>query len=303
MKKLFGITTAMVTPLHENEDVNLEETEKLTNFLIEKGVDCLFPLGTTGEMFKLTLDERKKIAEKVIQTTDKRVNVFIHVGAMTTKDTLELAHHALEAGADGIGAVSPSFFNANDEEIKEYYTQIAKSLPSNFPIYLYNIPQCSGNDLSFEVVKELAEGFTNIVGIKYSYPDFIKLKDYLSIQPGEFSVLTGADTLLLPALAMGCDGVVSGVSGVYPEPFVEIKQHYYNGRITKAQEMQKHANQIIEILKAGANMSYFKKALELRGILAGSMRSPQMNLSVETMKTMEQEINEWNIHKKLYTNS
>ncbi|WP_208587737.1 dihydrodipicolinate synthase family protein [Gracilibacillus suaedae] len=293
MKKLFGVTTAMVTPMNEDGTVNLEETEKLTNFLIEKGVDCLYPLGTTGEMFKLTLNERKQIAETVINTAKKRVNVFIHAGAMHTSDTLDLAMHAHKAGADGVGVVTPAFFTVSDLEIENYYATIAKQLPGDFPIYLYSIPQLSGNKLSIEVVTRLAEQFPNIVGIKYSYPDFITLKDYTKVRSGEFSVLTGADKLFLPALAMGCDGVVSGVSGVFPEPFVKLYQHYQHNQIEKTREIQHVADEIIHILRGGANMSYFKKALELRGIQAGSVKAPHMDIISNDISALETAINQW----------
>lgn len=293
MKKLYGVTTAMVTPMFQNGGINLEGMRYLTDFLIKKGVDCLYPLGTTGEMFKLSVEERKEVAETVINAAKQRVNVFIHVGAMNTEDTLDLANHALDAGADGIGVVTPTFFNASDNEIEEFYTTIANQMPTNFPIYLYSIPQLSGNELPVSVVENLAEKHENIVGIKYSYPDFLMLKDYLAIRSNGFSVLTGADALFLPALAMGCDGVISGVSGVYPEPFVEILNAYKNNDINKARELQGQADKIINILKAGSNMSYFKKALDHRGIHAGSVRAPQQDIGSNIVEKLIEELDVW----------
>ncbi|SFO89537.1 dihydrodipicolinate synthase family protein [Salibacterium halotolerans] len=293
MKKLYGVTSAMVTPMLEDERIDRQGLEQLTTFLIDKGVDCLFPLGTTGEMFKLSVEERKEVAETVIQAADKRVNVFIHAGAMNTKDTLELADHAYQSGADGIGVVSPAFFNAGDVEIIEYYQTISAALPGDFPIYLYNIPQLSGNDLSVDVVKELAEHCGNIVGLKYSYPDFPRLSDYLHATPEYFSILTGADGLFLPALAMGCDGVVSGVSGVFPEPFVELYDKYQKYNLEEARQTQRAAGEIIKILQAGANMSYFKKALDYRGLRGGFMRSPQKTIPPEQKKAAREHIDTW----------
>ncbi|MCG1010646.1 dihydrodipicolinate synthase family protein [Salinicoccus sp. ID82-1] len=293
MKRLYGVTTAMVTPMTADQNIDMEGVEKLTDFLVDKGVDCLFPLGTTGEMFKLTIEERKKIAEKVIDSNKERLTVFIHAGGMTTKDTLELARHALQTGADGIGVVSPVFFGANDVEIKNYYKEISFALPDDFPIYLYNIPQLSGNDLSVSVVKELAEECTNIVGLKYSYPDFPRLNEYLNATPEDFSILTGADGLFLPAMAMGCDGVVSGVSGVFPEPFVKVYELYSNSEWEEARKMQASANEVISILKAGANMSYFKKGLDLRGLKGGSVRNPQQNISSQEEFQLKEQLNQW----------
>ncbi len=293
MKKLYGVTTAMVTPMYENGTVNLDETKNLTNFLIDKGVDCLYPLGTTGEMMKLSIDERKKVAQTVIDTAKQKVNVFIHVGAMTTADTLELAQHAYDAGADGIGVITPTFFTANDHELEKFYSTIANALPNDFSIYLYSIPQLTGNELPISVVKALAEKHENIVGIKYSYPDFLMLKDYLAIRSHKFSVLTGADALFVPAMAMGCDGVISGISGVYPEPFVAIAKAYQQGDIEQARKLQGQADEIIQILKAGANMSYFKQALNNRGIQAGSVRAPQQDIDEESISALVNEVKQW----------
>lgn len=267
--------------------------KNLTNFLIDRGVDCLYPLGTTGEMMKLSIEERKKVAQTVIDTAKQRVNVFIHVGAMTTEDTLELAQHAYDAGADGIGVITPTFFTANDYELENFYSTIANTLPNDFSIYLYSIPQLTGNELPVSVVKSLAEKHENIVGIKYSYPDFLMLKDYLTIRSHDFSVLTGADALFVPAMAMGCDGVISGVSGVYPEPFVAIAKAYEQGEIGQARKLQGQADEIIQILKAGANMSYFKQALNNRGIQAGSVKAPQQDIDDESVSALVNEVQQW----------
>lgn len=99
--------------------------------------------------------------------------------------------------------------------------------------------------------------------------------------------------MFLPALAMGCAGVVSGVSGAFPEPFVEINKLYAEGRIEEAQKVQKAGNEIITILKAGANMSYFKKALEYRGVQGGSMRSPHKDLTEAEKGMLLEEIRAW----------
>src|SRR5699024_3714438 len=293
MKKLYGVTTAMTTPMHKDESVNLEELEKLINFLIERGVDCLYPLGTTGEMFKLSVEERKEVAERVITSAAGRVTVFIHVGAMTLKDTLVLAKHAYESGADGIGVVTPSFFSANEEELEFFYTTVAQAIPEYFPMYLYSIPQLSGNELPVSVVEKPADKHKNIIGIKYSYPDFLMLQEYQQVRNGNFSVLTGTDALFIPAMAMGCDGVISGVSGVYPEPFVEVLAALKNNDLERAKEIQKDALKLIHLLKAGANMSYFKKALETRGIQAGSVRAPQIDIDEKTESLLHEELKHW----------
>lgn len=295
MKHLYGVTTAMVTPFRKDGSIDFESVEKLTEFLISKGVHCLYPLGTTGEMLRLSVAERKAVAETVVRKAAGRVTVFIHVGAMTQNDTVELAKHASEIGADGIGVVTPAFFGANDAELEHYFATVASSVPDNFPVYLYNIPQCAANDLKTEVAEKVAARCANVIGIKYSYPDFLRTNEYLNIQDGNFSVMQGADRLFLPALAMGCEGVISGVSCVYPEPFVAVYEAFLAGDLEQARKLQRIAIQYCETLKSGSNMSYFKEALKLRGIDAGFMRAPQLDLPEAEVADLKRKLDKLNV--------
>jgi len=281
MDKLYGVTTAMVTPFDDQGRVDLDAVGKLTDFLIEKGVNCLYPLGTTGEMLKLSVEERQAVAEKVVSQAAGRCVVFVHCGAARQDETIKLVKHAYSIGANGVGIVTPQFFAVTPREMETYYVNISKSLPKDFPIYLYNIPQCSANDLLPETIEKIVMHCPNIVGLKYSYADMVRTNEYLKIKGGEFSVLHGTDSLFLPVLMMGCDGVVSGISGVYPEPFVALYKAYLRGDYEEARRQQLIANKFIKVLRAGTNMAYFKAALTYRGIPAGHMRAPHLDLLEE----------------------
>jgi len=287
-KRLFGVVSAMTTPFHENGKVKLDAVEKHVEFLISKGVHGLYPLGTTGEMLRISKEERKSVAEKVVEIANGRVNVFIHVGAMLEEDTIDLAEHAYKIGADGIGVVTPAYFNANDKEIEEYFIRVANSVPKDFSVYLYNIPQCASNTLSIEVTKNVAKRCENVIGVKNSSPDLLLINDYLAIDEYNFSIMPGADQLFLPTLSMGCDGVVSGVSSAFPEPFVAVYNAFKKGNIEQAREYQRIANIFCKELLAGANMSYFKEAIKYRGIDAGYMKKPQLNIEGEELKGLHQ---------------
>jgi Dihydrodipicolinate synthase/N-acetylneuraminate lyase len=290
MKQLYGVTTAMVTPFNKDGKVDLVAVKELVEFLISKDVTCLYPLGTTGEMYRLSVDERKAVAETVVKQAGGRVTVFIHVGSMCQNDTIELAQHASKIGADGIGVVTPSFFTVSDREMEEYYVAVSNSIPGDFPMYLYNIPQCSANDLKADVAQKIADRCSNVIGIKYSYPDFLRTNEYLEINNGKFSVLVGTDRLFDAALAIGCSGVVSGVSCVYPEPFVAIYKAFIKGNFEEARRMQRIATRYCEILRCGSNMSYFKEAIKMRGINAGYMRIPQLDITQEEKDKLYKEL-------------
>lgn len=280
----------MTTPFDENDRVDVEALESQVEFLIGKGVNCLYPCGTTGEMLNMTCEERKVVAQTVVKAAAGRVVVYIHVGTQTLKDTIRLARHAHSIGADGIGVVTPGFFGLKDKAMARYFVDVAKSVPEDFPVYLYCIPQCAANDIKPSVAEEIVKAAPNVIGIKYSYADCIRLKDYLNINGGDFSVLFGPDRLFLPALAMGCDGTVSGCSGPMPEHFVKIYEAFRKGDWEEAGKEQKTASEICEILKNGSDMGIFKAALKLRGIRGGHMRRPLLDLEPQEEQELEKEL-------------
>jgi len=279
--KMYGVITAMVTPFTKDDQVDVATLIEYTDYLIEKGVHCLYPCGTTGEMLKMNINERKLVAETVIAQAKGRVPVFIHVGAMTTKETVELARHAEQAGAAGIGVVTPQFFSVNDREMEEFYVTVAQSVSATFPVYIYSIPQCAANDVRPEIVDRIVKRAKNIVGVKYSYAYYIRVKNSRLCNGGNFDVVVGADRLFLPALAMGCVGTVSGCSNCGPEPFVEVYDSFQRGDISAAQRAQNQANELCELTLSGANMAMFKSAMHYNGLPMGHMRAPALDLTKE----------------------
>lgn len=289
MKELYGITVAMVTPFTKNNQVDLEGIAQLTNMLVEKGVNCLYPCGTTGEMLRLSVEERKAVAEAVVKAAAGRVTVFLHCGAMNQEDTIALVQHAKAIGADGAGVVTPVFFGQNARELEEYFVAVADSV-KDFPIYLYNIPQCAANDLPVSVVENVKKRCPNVVGLKYSYADINRTIDYINVNGGDFSVLHGCDRALVAMLALGVKGTVSGIAGVFPEPFVAAYKAYTEGDLAKAQQLQKICVKFCDALRCGSNMSYFKEALKMRGIQAGYMRKPQLDLEETEIAALREQL-------------
>ncbi|MCD8121754.1 MAG: dihydrodipicolinate synthase family protein [Clostridiales bacterium] len=290
MKKMYGVITAMTTPFTKDGNVDTNAIKEHIEFLIEKGIDCIYPCGTTGEMLNMSLEERELVAETVVKAVAGRVVVYIHAGAQTTAQTIRLAQHARKIGADGIGVVTPPFFGLSDKAIVQYYKDVAASVPANFPIYVYVIPQCAANDITAPVMEEIADACPNVIGVKYSWADCIRLKDYLNVRNGNFSVLFGPDRLFLPALAMGCDGTVSGCSGPMPEHFVRIYDAWKKGDLEEARKEQKIANEICEIMKSGADMGIFKAVLDFRGLTGGYMRKPLLDLNEKEREALKNEI-------------
>lgn len=282
MKRMYGVNTPISCPMTENGEVDYDSLKNLCHFLIEKGVDGLYPNGSTGEMSYLTLDERKRVLECVLEANNGRKQVFSMVGAQTTKDTIELARHAEAAGADGIGVVTPSYFKLDQEELLSYYQDVSASVSNDFSIYLYGIPQLAGNDITPKLAERIAETCPNVAGIKYSYPDMPRLLKFLEVRNGDFSVLAGPDDLFFALLASGGDGTISGNSNVIPEHFVAIYQAFKAGDYEKARLLQAKTNRLIAYISGPNNMSRYKIGLKERGVIkCSAVRRPLRSLTQE----------------------
>jgi len=267
MKKLSGIVVPVVTPLTEDDQVDAESLENLVEHCIKGGLQAIYPCGTTGEMMYLTVEERKIVAETVIRKTAGRVPVYIHVGGWNLKDTVELAKHAVEAGADGIAVVTPSFFKISEDGLVDFFVSVAKSVSEDFPVYLYAIPQYAMNDISVAAAEKAAAQCPNIIGIKYSYPDMTRIQQMMRISDGTFSVLAGPDQLLTAVVSMGGDGVVSGSSQVIPEYYEAVWEALEKNDYKLAAERQQLTNRLNEALCSVNNIAAYKAVLAYQGII------------------------------------
>lgn len=285
MKKMYGVNTPISCPMKKGGEVDYESLKKLCEYLIEKGIHGLYPNGSTGEMCYLTLEERKKVLECVLEANQGRVQVFSMVGALTTRDTIELAQHAERVGADGIGVVTPYYFKLDEEELVQYYADVASSVSEDFSIYMYGIPQLAVNDITPALAEKVAQRCPNVVGIKYSYPDMPRLLQFMDVRGGDFSVLAGPDDLFYALLASGGDGTISGNSNVIPEHYVAIYDAYKAGNYELAAKLQAKVNRLIAHISGPNNMSRYKVGLRHRGIIAeAAMRRPLREITPEEEK-------------------
>lgn len=280
MKKMYGVNTPLSCPMTKGGEVDYQSLRNLCNYLIEKGVHGLYPNGSTGEMCYLTLEERKKILECVVDAAQGRVNVFSMVGANTTRDTVELAQHAEKAGADGIGVVTPYYFKLSEEELVEYFAEVAGNVSVDFPVYLYGIPQLAVNDITPAMAEKIVRRCPNVIGIKYSYPDMPRMLSFMEVNDRSFSVLSGPDDLFYAILASGGDGVISGNSNVIPEHYVAIYDAFMAGNYKLAARIQAKVNRLIAHISGPNHMARYKVGLRHRGIIEdAAMRRPLCELT------------------------
>lgn len=292
MKKLQGIVPALLTPFSASGEINERALRSHVDFLIAAGVNGLYPCGTTGEVVLLSVDEREKVAEVVVDEAAGRVTVFVQVGGAPTATVLHLAAHARAIGADGVGVMTPNFYRLPRRALKEFYQTVAASVPDDFPVYLYNIPQCTCNDLTPDLAGELAAECPNVTGIKNSTADLIRIQQLIEATPPGFSTIQGCDKLLLPGLVVGAQGSVSGNANVWPEGFVSLYRHFQTGDLAAARRDQQLINRLADVLRDGACLAHFKAAMRVRSRDMGEVRRPLWSLGPEEEAELKHQLEE-----------
>jgi 4-hydroxy-tetrahydrodipicolinate synthase len=285
-----GVYTALITPFTADGKVDYTAFEALLEFLIDKGVHGLFPLGTTGEGILMSVEERKQVAQFVVRAANNRVPVIVHVGHVRTEETIELARHAASVGASAVAAVTPYYFHLGPSELFQHYVALSQAVPEDFPIFTYHIPSNARNAVTPELIKRLLDETPNIRGLKYSSDQLTELQDILLAAGDDLTVMLGPDHLVLPGLTLGIQGSVSGCSNVFPEPYVRLFHAYWAGQLQEAQRQQKIIAELVRIFRAGARLSLFKEALAFRGLTGGHVRAPLGPLSADEQRVLFEQL-------------
>ena len=267
-----GIIPALVTPMTEDEQPNEKALEKLLDFVIEAGVDGVFTVGTAGEFWALSVEEKKRIYEWTVGYTAGRVPVYLGTCANTTREAIELARIAQEAGGNCLSVLTPTFIAPDEEQMFQHYRAIADA--TDLPILLYTNPDRCGNDLSPNLTVRLAEEVSNIVGIKDSSGDMQQTGEYLRRTPDDFRVVLGRDTLIFAGLVQGAVGAIAASANIAPELSVGIFENFAHGDLEKSLEFQRQLNPLRLAFGIGTFPAVLKTGLELLGIEAGPPRAP-----------------------------
>ncbi|NCB53203.1 MAG: dihydrodipicolinate synthase family protein, partial [Clostridia bacterium] len=235
-KLVKGIIAAMVTSMNEDESLNESEIRNQVRRHITAGANGVFCLGTNGEAYILSEEEKCRIISIVVDEVDGRVPVYAGTGCPGTADTIRLSQKAKELGANVLSVISPYFAAISQQEIINHYTELASSV--DMPIVMYNMPARTGNNIAPETVEKLSR-ISNIVGIKDSSGNFDNMLQYIERTDRKtFSVLSGSDSLILWVLLAGGDGGITAVANIYPETMVSIYQNFIKGDVAAAKAAQ-----------------------------------------------------------------
>jgi dihydrodipicolinate synthase/N-acetylneuraminate lyase len=274
--KLAGIFTPNIVCLDAQGNINERETRRYVDWLIDNGVQGLYPNGSTGEFTRFTAAERERTIEIIADQVNGRVPILAGAAEANTRETIRACERYYELGATAVAIVAPFYYQIGSEAVYTYFKEIADNSPID--VTLYNIPLFA-SPIDVDTVARLADDCERVIGIKDSSGDLPQMMRMISrIRPNrpEFSFLTGWDPILVPMLWAGADGGTNASSGVVPELTSKIYQLSSSGEWDLARDLQFRLLRLFDAMILNSEFPEgFREAVKLRGFDTGTGRQPQ----------------------------
>ncbi len=290
MNEFKGLGVAMITPFLEDGAVDVESLKKLTHFLIDGGVNYLVVQGTTGESPVLNVNEKRLVLDTVIAANDNRIPVVYGIGGNNTAQVISTLKSLESTGVSGILSVSPYYNKPTQDGIYAHYKALAEA--SNLPIIIYNVPGRTGSNILPETTIRLASDFKNFIGVKEASGNLEQIMTIIRDRPKGFLVISGDDTLTLPLLAAGADGVISVVGNAFPTEFSQMVRLGLEGDVNAARPIHYKLLEITRLLFKEGNPAGVKETLKYLGICRNTVRLPLIPVSSATSAEIRNELKE-----------
>lgn len=279
---LRGAIAAAVTPLRAGA-FDADAVAPYVDFLAGHGLDGVLALGTTGEGVLFSTEERREVAQAFVEAARGRLQVAVHAGAQSTRDTAVLAEHAAAIGADAVAVIAPPYFALGDDELLAHF-EAAAGACAPLPFYVYEFAARSGYAIPVPVVERLRERSPNLAGLKVSDTPWENVAPYLL---EGLDVFVGAEGLVAQGMAAGAAGAVSGLAASFPDAVVPLVRDpsAANGE---------RATRLRAALNALGFHAASKAALELRGVpVTGEVRAPLRALADADRAELARVVREW----------
>jgi N-acetylneuraminate lyase len=288
MTSFHGAWPALITPTNPDGGVDVQVLRELCEHLIAKGIDGLYLNGATGEGLLQSIEERKRTVEQAMDQIGGRVPAIVHVGCVATRDAVELAEHAGQAGATGISSVLP-LIGTGATSTRLHYTTIAAAVPGlPFYPYLYG-----GQTDAVTLMKELLYKIPNLAGCKYTGPNMFELQHLVELGDQTrkgWTIFSGMDEQCLFAATFGAPANIGSTLNLMPGVYRELRKSYERGDCARARDLQLGANRVTRVLIAYGFPGALREAMRLIGFDCGEPRPPMPFLPEEQRAPLRREL-------------
>ncbi|MFA6288063.1 MAG: 4-hydroxy-tetrahydrodipicolinate synthase [Opitutaceae bacterium] len=284
LRPLTGTITALVTPFR-NQAVAHDDLRKLVEFQIKSGINGLVPVGTTGESPTLSHDEHLDVVRAVVEASRGRVPVIAGTGSNSTEEAVDLTHLATEAGVDAVLVVAPYYNKPSQEGVFRYFSAVAEA--TDKPVILYSIPGRCGIEIGVPVVERLRAKYPHVRYIKEAGGSVDRVDQLKSAMGKDITVLSGDDSLTLPFISVGAEGVISVASNLYPKEVVQLVNAALAGEAAKATRLHRKLYPVFKTLFIEPNPVPVKLGMRRAGIIGSDeVRSPLCEMTKANEQTL-----------------
>ncbi len=276
-----GLAVAIVTPFKDGK-LDMDRLKEQVEFQIESGTNCLVPCGTTGESPTLSHPEHERVISETIQIAAGRIKVMAGTGSNSTDEAISLTKWAAKEGADATLQVAPYYNKPTQEGMFQHYKAIADAI--EIPICVYNVPGRTGKNIEPETIARIAE-FDNVTMVKEATGSLDQASQILALT--DLTVLSGDDSLTLPLLSIGAEGVVSVVGNMIPGDMIALVQAYMSGDTLEAQRLHHKLFPLCrDMLGLATNPIPLKAAMAEMGKDSGELRLPMTDLDSNQLASL-----------------
>jgi 4-hydroxy-tetrahydrodipicolinate synthase len=278
-----GTYTAIVTPFSKGK-IDEAALERLIQAQVRAGVDGIVPVGTTGESPTVDYEEHVRLIERSVKFARGKIKVLAGTGGNSTSEAIYLTEQAEKAGASGSLQVAPYYNKPTQEGIFQHFVEVARH--TRLPIVLYSIPGRCGIEIGVDTVRRLAHECKNIIGIKEAGGNADRVSQLRAALGPRFEIMSGDDSLTLPFMAVGAQGVISVASNVIPRQVAQMVKAYAAGKTRAALKLHQQYYPLFKDLFIETNPVPVKAALAMLGQIEEEYRLPLVPMSAKNRETL-----------------
>lgn len=272
-----GTGVALITPFRKQETIDFSKLEELIDYVIRSGVDYIVALGTTSEAATMSQSERTALLQFIVDSAAGRLPILLGMGGNNTRAVTDLINQTNFDGISGILSVTPYYNKPQQRGLVQHFKSIADVSP--VPIVLYNVPGRTSCNMTAETTLQLAEECPNIIAIKEASGNLTQVMEILRCKPANFNVISGDDSLTLPMMAMGANGVISVIANACPKQMADMVHFALKGDFKKALPLHYRLLPLMNAIFEEGNPAGIKALLEIDGRITNQLRPPLSKIS------------------------